>query len=193
MNQPKFGVHSRSPVGAPARGVDGADAPAQFCVFAGPLRYPAPSPLRRSRLSRRPAHGTRSPHGDAPSPARRTRTPLPAPAGLPSEEGGGFFRIARSSRRIRFSRRSRFSSSRSAVVHPGRCPASMSAWRTHFRRRASETPRLAAICWSFFPLSRTRRTASARNSGGYGGLVAGMGITLSGAYALSIGVSTKAG
>ena len=48
-------------------------------------------------------------------------------------QAAAFARISFSSRRIRFSRRSRRSSSRSAVVSPSRRPSSTSAWFTQLR------------------------------------------------------------
>ncbi len=55
----------------------------------------------------------------------------PAPS---SQQAAAFFRISFSSRRTRFSRRSRRSSSFSSVVRPSvRVPSSRSAWRTQFQ------------------------------------------------------------
>jgi len=51
-----------------------------------------------------------------------------------ADQAAYFFRISRSSRSVRFSRRRLASSSRSSVVSPSvRLPASRSAWRTQFR------------------------------------------------------------
>jgi site-specific DNA recombinase len=84
-----------------------------------------------------------------------------------AKKAAAFFRRSRSIRSPRFSVRSRRSSSRSAVVSPSlRRPASRSAWRTQLRITWPEPPRSSASWSGLRPPSRTRRTASARNSGG---------------------------
>src|SRR5436309_2817505 len=77
-----------------------------------------------------------------------------------------FFRMSRSIRSVRFSRRSRPSSSRSAVVSaPGAPrPASISACRTQLRSAVSVRSSSRATAPMAFPLSRTTRTACALNS-----------------------------
>ena len=72
--------------------------------------------------------------------------------------------MSRSSRRMRFSRRSLRSSSRSSVVSPFLCPASTSAWITERRRVLPGDP--ARSHWDR-PAVRYSRMASARNSVGY--------------------------
>src|SRR6266436_5370823 len=77
-----------------------------------------------------------------------------------------FFRMSRSIRSVRFSRRSCPSSSRSAVVSaPGvPRPASISACRTQLRSAVSVRSSSRATVGTDLPLSRTSRTASALNS-----------------------------
>ena len=74
----------------------------------------------------------------------------------------------------KFSLRSRFSSSRSSVVRPGRVPASMSACFTHVRSDSPPTPSCRATLEMTFLSrgsaccsSRTMRTARSFNSDGY--------------------------
>jgi hypothetical protein len=57
------------------------------------------------------------------------------------------------------------------VGSPSRSPASICAWPSQLRNDCGETPSSRASSGSGSPLERTKRTASARNSGGYGGLV----------------------
>ncbi len=136
---------------------------------------PPPAVARRNnRWGRPPACDTSWQPDSPPSLARRTRTSRSGPVGLPGEEGGGFFRISRSSRKMRFSLRRRPNSSRSSVVSPPRKPASISCCRAQSRSESTDTPRSRATCTPGLPLSLKRRTASVLNSTGYGGLVFGM-------------------
>ncbi len=67
---------------------------------------------------------------------------------------------------MRFSRRSRRSSSCSSVVRPSlRCPSSSSACFTQSRSVSPVKPSSRAICARGLPLVRASRIASARNSG----------------------------
>src|SRR5712691_10306190 len=94
-----------------------------------------------------------------------------APASL-AKKAAAFFRISRSCSSTRTRRRSWATSVRSSVVRPSsRRPSSKSAWRTQWLRDSNETPRSRATPVIVFPFWRASRTASALNSGGYGGLV----------------------
>src|SRR3954447_7079388 len=76
-----------------------------------------------------------------------------------------FFKISRSSWRMRFSLRSRVNSSRSLVVRPVRpCVRSARARLTHSRSAVSVKSRSRAAAPTVFPSSRTKRTALALNS-----------------------------
>ena len=130
--------------------------------------------MRSSRWGRHPGGCTCAARDGRPGWLSRTQTPPGGRSELFSaNQAAAFARISFSSRRIRFSRRSRRSSSRSAVVSPSRRPSSTSAWFTQLR-----------IVWSDGSNSRlsspgvrpalTRRTISARNSAGYGALVFGI-------------------
>src|SRR5262249_33854360 len=88
------------------------------------------------------------------------------PAGWAAVAHDRFFRMSRSMRSVRFSRRGRPSSSRSSLVSaPGAPrPASISACRTQLRRAVSVRSSSRATVPTVFPLSRTIRTACALNS-----------------------------
>src|SRR3954451_8946684 len=76
-----------------------------------------------------------------------------------------FFKISRSSWRMRFSLRSRVNSSRSLVVRPVRpCVRSARARLTQSRSAVSVKSRSRAAAPTVFPSSRTKRTALALNS-----------------------------
>jgi hypothetical protein len=77
-------------------------------------------------------------------------------------------------RRMRFSRRSRASSSPSGMLSPSCSPGPTSSLRTQARKDSKDTPSSRAMADMGFPLSLTRRNALARNSVGYVGLVLGM-------------------
>jgi hypothetical protein len=99
------------------------------------------------RLSGRPRRpGTSSSRRWWPSPRGSTESSSPAEALLlPREEGRRIFRMSRSWRRTRFSRRSRRSSSRSVVVRPGRRFSSMLVCFTQRRIVSVETPSSEAM------------------------------------------------
>ncbi len=82
--------------------------------------------------------------------------------------------ISRSSLRTLFSFLRRLSSSRSSVVSPLRSPVSILSCFSQLRRLSEETPRSRATSEMGFCEKRTSFTASALNSGGYGGLVLGI-------------------
>src|SRR5665647_3143988 len=90
----------------------------------------------------------------------------------PAKKVAAAFRIATSSRSLRFSAFNRRISSDSWLVTPSRCPASISAWITHRRTDSFPTPTClatacdAAVNVGYSPrCSLTRRTALAFNSG----------------------------
>src|SRR3954468_24823059 len=87
-----------------------------------------------------------------------------------AKKAAAFFRMSRSSARIKFSRRNRRNSSRSSEVKPSASPASTSTWRDQLRSDCSEQPSSRASCGIGRPLERSKRTASARNSFEYGGV-----------------------
>lgn len=82
---------------------------------------------------------------------------------------------------------------RSSLVRPDLRPASTSSWATQLRSVWSETPRSLAIWAIVSPELFARRTASARNSGGYGGCERGTWTPSWEPSAPSGQVSTKAG
>ncbi len=146
----------------------------------------------RSRSGRRRARRTSSPPSSGPSLARRTGTRSPDLVGLLGEEAAALRNISRSVRSVRFSRRRRVSSARSSLVRPSAAPASASAWMTQRRQDSLAMPRSCATWRIDWPGCRARRTASARNSGGYGGLPRGMWTPILGARYPDCQVSTKA-
>src|ERR1700736_1030932 len=83
-----------------------------------------------------------------------------------AKKAAAFFNISRSSWRMRFSLRSRASSSRSAVVSaPGLpLPRSARVCSTHLRNDDSVKSRSRAAAPTVFPSSSTSRTAPALNS-----------------------------
>src|ERR1700692_462171 len=101
-----------------------------------------------------------------------------------------FDSIARSSRSTRFSRRSRLSSSRSAVVSPSlRRPSSSPACLTHLRIALAEASNSRANCAIGRPV-RANSMIRRRYSGAYAGWVLGIGGLL---LPFSPTPSTKAG
>src|SRR6185503_12619896 len=146
----------------PALRVDRSDLHAQACVDL-------PAPGRRPPLPRvepRPRDLQRA----AQQPDRKRgllRGDEREPHGFSfAKKAVAFFRMSRSIRRVRFSRRSRPSSSRSSVVSAlgAPRPVSISAWRTHSRSAVSVRSSSRATAPTDFPLSRTSRTVSALNS-----------------------------
>jgi hypothetical protein len=85
-----------------------------------------------------------------------------------AKEAAAFFRISRSCRRVRTSRRSSRSSERSSLVRPGSSPRSIFYCLTQSLSDLYEAPSSRAISRAGRPLARTSATASARNCSGYG-------------------------
>ena len=163
---------------SPPRSSEPAPAAPHPLAVCGSVRACA---TRATHWGRRPAPGTSAPPGDEPSPAPRSQTPLRLGLGLGSEEAAacprgpqevlwtswGGVRISRSSRSIRFSRRSRRNSSRSAVVSPSlRSAASSSALLHPPAQGPPGDPSSRAICAIARAELRTSRTPSLRNSPG---------------------------
>src|SRR5690606_30751729 len=91
-----------------------------------------------------------------------------------ANQAAAFFRISRSSRSTRFSRRNRASSSRSELVSPSsRRPSSRSAWRTQLRIACEDGSNSRDNSSGVRP-ARTISTSCRRNSGGYGGFPFGI-------------------
>src|SRR5579871_1040616 len=106
-----------------------------------------------------------------------------------AKKAAAFFRISRSSRKMRFSRRKRRSSSCSSLVSPSlRLPASRSACLSHKRSVSTLMPSSRAITVCGLPLVRANWIASARNSGGYADFRCVIRITSLGLYPKSTGV-----
>src|SRR2546428_7518886 len=107
-----------------------------------------------------------------------------------ANQAAAFDNISRSSRSTRFSRRSRLSSSRSAVVSPSlRRPSSSPACLTHLRIALAEASNSRANCAIGRPV-RANSMIRRRYSGAYGGWVLGIGDLL---LPFSPTPSTKAG
>src|SRR5713226_7542758 len=107
-----------------------------------------------------------------------------------ANQAAAFDSISRSSRSTRFSRRSRLSSSRSAVVSPSlRRPSSSPACLTHLRIALAEASNSRANCATGRP-ARANSMIRRRYSGAYGGWVLGIGGLL---LPFSPTPSTKAG
>jgi hypothetical protein len=164
------------------------------------------SPAPRSRWGRPPvcpAPGTGDTRDERPSHAPRTRTRSPPRSprrvGLPSGRcAAAFFRISRSSPRIRTARRRRGSSCSSLVSPSLRLPSSRSACLSHRRNVSPVMPRSSAIWRCGLPLPRASRIASARNASGAGctgrdALTLDTSSDLLRALAPTLPVSTKAG
>ncbi len=109
----------------------------------------------------------------------------------PVEPTAAFRKTSFSCLRMRFSLLSLPNSSRSSVVSPSFSPASISVCLTHFLRDSADTPSSRAASEMGLPEERTSRTASLRNSGGYGGLVLGTSSPLRGCSLLSLYLSTE--
>src|SRR5580692_4808525 len=107
-----------------------------------------------------------------------------------ANQAAAFDSISRSSRRTRFSRRSRVSSSRSVVLKPSlRSPSSSAACLTHLRIALAVGSNSRAS-WSILRPARASSTIRRRYSGAYGGWVLGIGRLL---LPFSPTPSTKAG
>src|SRR6185503_13617267 len=146
----------------PALRVDRSDLHAQACVdLPAPGRRPPlprvePRPRDLQRAAQQPDWKRGLLRGDERKPHGFSF----------AKKAVAFFRMSRSIRNVRTSRRRRANSSRSSVVSaPGRPrPASTSACRTHSRSAVSVRSSSRAIAPTDFPLSRTSRTVSALNS-----------------------------
>ena len=91
-----------------------------------------------------------------------------------ANQAAAFDKMSRSTFSCRFSRRSRVSSVRSAVVRPAvRRPASRSAWATQLLIDCAVGSNSPARSSGVRP-ARTNATSCSRNSGGYGLLVLGI-------------------
>src|SRR5262249_9410415 len=158
----QLGVNPGAAVALSALGMDRHDLEAQPVVRPDPGR-------RRARLPRvepRTRHLERA----AQQPYRKgglLRGDEREPHGFSfAKKAVAFFRMSRSILSVRFSRRSRPSSSRSSVVSApvGPRPASTSPCRTQLRSAVSVRSSSRATVATDFPLSRTIRTAWALNS-----------------------------
>src|SRR3989449_7298058 len=158
----QLSVNPRAAVALPALGMDRRDLEAQPVVRPRPGRRRArlPGVEARARHLERPAqqpdrHGgllrgdEREPH-----------------AFSFAKKAAAFFRMSRSIRSVRFSRRRCPSSSRSSVVSApaGPRPASISPCRTQLRSAVSVRSSSRATAATDLPLSRTIRMACALNS-----------------------------
>ena len=85
-----------------------------------------------------------------------------------AKKATAFFKMSRSSSTMRTRRRRRRSSSCSAVVSPSASLASTAACLRYNRNVSPLTPSSAATSFHRSPRCNDSRTASARNSGGYG-------------------------
>src|SRR5215217_2220924 len=169
IGEHQLGVDARRPIDAPEPLMDLGDPDGQALILDRPRRRLARLPGMKSR----PADIEHAAHdrdrvlgllrGDEPEDPHRVSLSL-------AKKAAAFFRMSRSSARIRFSRRSRRSSSRSSVVKPSALPSSTSTWRDQFRNDCSEHPSSRANCGIGRPLDLSNRTASARNSFEYGGV-----------------------
>ena len=130
-----LGMHARRTIGAPQLKMDREDLHRQLRILHGPNggRALLPRIVPTGRDPEDAAHGG---DGDG-RPGWLSRTGIPGRdrRGLLGEPGSGFSEnLALASRRTRFSRRRRRSSSRSSEVTPSaRWPSSRSAWTTQLR------------------------------------------------------------
>src|SRR5262252_7351684 len=158
----QLGVNPRAAIALPALGMDRRDLEAQPFVRLRPGRHRArlPGVEARPRHLERPAQ---QPDREAGLLRGDEREPHACSF---AKKAVAFFRMSRSIRSVRFSRRSRPSSSRSSVVSApvGPRPASTSPCRTQLRSAVSVRSSSRATVATDFPLSRTIRTAWALNS-----------------------------
>src|SRR5262249_39629714 len=157
---PQFGVHARAAVAAAAGPVDGGDLHGQAgflrdpgrdgallgCVEAGP-RDAQHATERGDRVDGLPRLDERE-----------------LQAWSLAKKAAAFFRMSRSIRSVRFSRRNCSSSRRSPLLSAPVRRASRSASRTHTRSADSARSRLRAAAATVWPSSRTSRTASTLNA-----------------------------
>ena len=168
----QLGLNARRTVAPPAMRVNRPHAGSEGFVAALSCRTPSLTP----RIE--PARGdTEHPghRGDAQLGLMRSHEPvdLPGPTSR-ANQAAAFASIARSSRRRRFSRRSRRISSRSALLNPSaRRPSSRSACATQLRIAWAVGSNSRANSSGVRPV-RTNSTIWRRKAGGYGGLDFGM-------------------
>src|SRR6266851_3875632 len=167
-----------------------ADARSEFRVGARPCRRRALAPriVAAGGDGQHPAHRGNCVHGliRVHELERRDGT---EPVSV-ANQAAAFDSISRSSRSTRFSRRSRLSSSRSAVVSPSlRRPSSSPSCLTHWRIALAEASNSRANCAIGRPV-RANSMMRRRYSGAYGGWVLGIGGLL---LPFSPTPSTKAG
>ena len=128
----QLGVHATGPVGPVALSVHTTNLANQRRVRDRPLRRRPRRPcvVARPRDLKHPAHRrdgvVRLLRLDEPKHRYRVSFSL-------TKKAAAFFSISRSSRRTRFSRRSRLSSSRSSLLTPSARPASTSSRLSHVR------------------------------------------------------------
>src|SRR2546426_4101583 len=158
----QLGVNPRAAVALQALGMDRRDLEAQPGVRLRPGRRRARLPGVEAR-ARHLERAAQQPDRDGGLLRGDEREPH---AFSFAKKAAAFFRMSRSIRSVRFSRRSRPSSSRSSVVNApaGPRPASISPWRTQLRSAVSVRSSSRATAVTDLPLSRTIRTACALNS-----------------------------
>src|SRR5215218_2189288 len=168
IGERQLGVNARTAVDLAVDPVDLTDALDQPLVLERPRagRALGPSVIARTRHAEYPAQSADRVAGllriDEPEDHRRVLSSCAA------RKAAAFFKISRSSARIRFSRRSRRNSSRSSLLRPSRRPSSMSIWRAQLRSDCGETPSSRASPGTDLPLRLSSSTASRRNCKGYG-------------------------
>src|SRR5262245_42200975 len=158
----QLGMHPRTAVAPAALHVNRLNCDPELLILLGPPREGSRLPRvePRARYLQRAAQ---HPHREL----GLLRGDESKPHGFSfAKKAVAFFRMSRSIRRVRFSRRRRPSSSRSAVVSApvAPLPASISACRTQLRSAVSVKSSSRATVPTGFPLSRTIRTAWALNS-----------------------------
>src|SRR5215218_5353685 len=165
----QLGMHARRPVDLAVVLVDLADPDGQPLVLERPLAGLACLPGVKARTAdlQGAAHDRDRVlgllRGDEPEHAHRLRS-------SDAKKAAAFFKFSRSSVTTRSSRRKRRSSSRSSELRPAALPSSTSSWRAQLRSDCGEQPSSRASWGTGRPLERSNRTASARNSGEYGGV-----------------------
>ncbi len=168
----QFGMNPRRAVRPPAAGMDRLHTRRQVRIGLRASRQWPPTPRVVPARGDAEHAGHR---GDTETSLIRTHEPvdLPGPVSR-ANQAVAFARISRSSRRRRFSRRSRRSSSRSSVRRPSvRSPASRSAGATQLRIAWADGSNSRVNSSGVRP-DRTRSTICCRNTAGYGGLVLGI-------------------
>src|SRR5215213_5618929 len=168
---PQFGPDPRRAVRAPALLVDRPDPLAEPLVGTGPRggRPFPPGVVPAPRDTQQAAHRSHREVGLLRLDERERRYRI-ASLSL-AKKAAAFFRISRSWRSVRTSRRRWRSSSRPPCVSPSRAPPSTSARRTRVRSVRSAIPRSLATAPRDLSLRRASCTASASTAGGYRGRV----------------------